>query len=74
MVNGRRTWTSYREPEVHSDDFVELGNTFEKENRHIRIGRAGHAEARLMSQRLLVDYAVQWLRLHRDEDGRPISA
>jgi aminoglycoside 3-N-acetyltransferase len=73
MVNGCRTWTCYSEPAVHSDDFVALGNAFEKENREVRFGRVGEGKSRLMSQRALVDYAVQWLRRHRTSDGRPKS-
>ena len=73
LVDGHRTRVSYSEPDWHSDDFDALGLAFERDLQHVRIGRVGAAEARLMSQRVLVDYAVEWLKRHRLPDGRPRS-
>lgn len=69
--DGKRAWVPYSAPLVDSDDFAELGNEFERESKQIHIGQVGQGQSRLMSQRALVDYAVQWLRRHRPGDGRP---
>lgn len=45
-------------------DFEEVGDAFEEEV-DIRRGPAGAADARLMSQRDLVDFATDWFRAHR---------
>lgn len=70
MVDGARTWVAYSEPECVSDDFEALGSDFERDARHVRIGKIAAANARLMSLVTLVDYAVDWLKRSRLPDGR----
>lgn len=72
-IDGQRTWISYSEPEWHSEDFADLGLSFETDAHHARLGRVAQSSAKLMPQRLLVDYAVEWLRRHRLSNGRPKS-
>ena len=64
MVNGRREWVTYRTLAVEDADFVELGDAFERKHAIIR-HRVGNAEARLMRQRALVDFAVEWMNRNR---------
>jgi aminoglycoside 3-N-acetyltransferase len=73
VVDGQRRWVSYSEPYGHSGDFDALGLAFERDLKKVRIGRVGVAEAKLISQRVLVDYAVEWFQRHRLSDGRPRS-
>ena len=70
VMHGKRTWVRYSEPRWNDDDFEELGRAFERDSESVRTGKVASAEARLMPQRLLVDYAVEWLKLHRLPDGR----
>lgn len=64
LVNGQRCWLRYQTQDLDSEDFAALGEDFEKAH-EILVGRAGLGEARLMSQRTLIDYAVGWLKRHR---------
>lgn len=59
--NGQRTWAWFEDIEFHSGVFEELGSEFERE-RPVACGPVGSAEARLFSQRVAVDFAVDWLR------------
>lgn len=64
-VRGRREWVSFSEPDISSHDFSAVGEVFERETAQTRSGRVGHAEARLIPVRPLVDYATAWFRVHR---------
>lgn len=59
--NGSRVWKVYKDVEMDSDRFVEIGKAFEVEH-PIRIGNVGVAEARLFSQRDCVDFGLKWLK------------
>ena len=62
--DGAREWVRYRDIDLDTDDFEELGAAFE-ERGGVVIGDVGKATARLMKQRELVDFAVQWMQEHR---------
>ena len=58
---GRVEWREFDEITFMSDAWLtELGEAFEAAG-HVRVGRVGSAEARLVSQRQAVDFAVGWL-------------
>lgn len=61
LVNGCRQWVTYRDDAIGSDDFAELGVAFERETDEVVLGKVANATARLMRQRALVDFAIQWL-------------
>ncbi len=63
---GRRLWAEYREINLDSGDFPEVGHAFEKAC-DINISPVGHAVARLMHQQQLVDFAVSWFTANRSE-------
>ncbi|MNJ50892.1 SPBc2 prophage-derived aminoglycoside N(3')-acetyltransferase-like protein YokD [compost metagenome] len=63
--DGTRQWISYTDLDYESSDFERLGADFERETGSIIRGKVAGAEAILMPQRPLVDYAVQWLAQHR---------
>ncbi len=65
QINGERRWATYQELDYDADDFEELGKQFEAETGLARIGAAGKGIARLMRQRPLVDYAVDWIGRNR---------
>lgn len=62
--DGERVWVKFEDLETDSDDFPALGAAFERQIGS-RTGRVGAADARLASQRALVDFAVDWLERHR---------
>lgn len=65
--HGSRTeWESFKNIELVSDDFEEIGSTFEWEfPQHVRRQTIGCASVRLIRQRPLVDYAVTWMAANR---------
>ncbi len=61
IENGVRVWKSYREIEYDDEPFPTLGADLEATGA-VQIGKIGAATARLMRQRVLVDFGVQWLK------------
>lgn len=66
VVNGRRSWVTYKDIEIDSDVFPDIGKAFE-EAHPISIGPVGSAEARFFSQRLAVEFATEWLTRYRQQ-------
>lgn len=66
LVDGARRWVEYDQIVVHDHDFEAVGLVFARQTGLERTGRVGEAEARLMPQRALVDYAAGWFAEHRD--------
>lgn len=65
MNKGKRVWTEYKDLDVDSDDFLELGKAFDKTGATI-IGKVGEATCKLFSQRELLKFAIPWLEQHRN--------
>lgn len=63
--NGKREWISYNTLDVDDEDFIRLGEDFEKEKGIVPC-KVGMADVRLLSQRELVDYAASWFFNNRD--------
>lgn len=61
---GRRVWKAYETLYVDGADFDRIGEAFEQTGT-VRRMRIGDAEARLMPQRALVDFAVDWIEKNR---------
>ena len=64
MENGERVWKEYETLFVDGEDFIDIGKSFETEhvvNRQL----LGDAELKLMKQRELVDFAVEWIEKNR---------
>lgn len=67
MIEDRkRRWVSFTAPNFQGDDFEELGSDFERAERTVSVGRVGEATCRLFRICSAVDFAVGWLRVHRD--------
>jgi aminoglycoside 3-N-acetyltransferase len=64
MVRGVREWVSFKMLSLETDDFNTIGNAYEKQAK-LRRGRIGGAEVRLMRQRPLIDFAVEWMEANR---------
>ena len=64
-VDGKRRWVEGEELKIDSDDFVELGKAFAEQSNLQRSGKIGEADALLMPQPALVDFAAKWLSAHR---------
>ena len=64
MENGRRVWKAYETLFVDGEDFDSIGCAFEQNN-PVKKMLLGNAWLRLMSQRKLVDFAVDWIEEHR---------
>jgi aminoglycoside 3-N-acetyltransferase len=66
-VNGQRQWVTFEDVDYEDADFPEIGAGLELETGCVRSGRVAQAQALLMPQRALVDYAVGWMREHRQK-------
>lgn len=64
LVDGRREWITYKELETCADDFDAIG--IELASNQLQIsGLVGCATAHLMRQRVVVDFAVNWMTRNR---------
>lgn len=64
MVNGKREWVTYETLYVDGEDFEEIGISFEKG--HKVMGTSiGNTVIKSMSQKELVDYAIEWIEANR---------
>ncbi|MFX1573809.1 MAG: aminoglycoside N(3)-acetyltransferase [Promethearchaeota archaeon] len=64
MVNNERQWVEWEELDHNSDDFEQLGKDYEAEIGY-KPGKVGLAEARLISQRDIIDFAQGWFKKNR---------
>ncbi len=64
MENGKRVWKAYDTLFVNGEDFVQIGEAFEKEGK-VHKALLGNGTVILMSQRELVDFAVKWIEKYR---------
>ena len=65
LRDGQRAWAWFKDINITDEDFPAIGAAFERETGLARVGRVGAAEARLMPQRALVDFAVAWMEGNR---------
>jgi aminoglycoside 3-N-acetyltransferase len=63
-VKNERQWIEWEELDINSDDFEQLGLEFESKINYTP-GKVGLAEARLLSQKEMVDFAVEWFKKNR---------
>jgi aminoglycoside 3-N-acetyltransferase len=63
-IKKRRSWVEYEDLDHNSDDFEQLGIDFESEINYIP-SKVGIGEARLISQRKIVDFAINWFMKNR---------
>ncbi len=66
-VDGKRTWVELKDIRLDESDFEIIGEDFERTASACVRGKVGEADAFLMPQRLLVDFAVEWIGRNRRE-------
>lgn len=64
-LDGERQWIAYLDINFDTSDFADIGREFDAEAGLVRHGKVGSADAQLLPQRALVDYAVRWMEAHR---------
>jgi len=64
-VDGVRCWVTVRDYDLDDEDFPTIGDAFERETEAAQISPVGQGTARLMPQRALVDFAVEWMEDNR---------
>ena len=64
LVADQRRWISWDDIDLDAADFPTLGADLERTGA-VRLGQVGSGRARLMSQRVAVDFATEWLRRPR---------
>ncbi len=65
LVDGQRQWVEYEIFDTYGDDFGEIGKAFDRDH-EITVGKIANAEVRFFRQRLVVDFAVDWIEKNRD--------
>ncbi len=68
LVDGERRWMVFEDLDHDDSDFDSIKFAFERDTLHSSIGKAGIADCRLVKARLIVDFAVDWMKANR---GRP---
>ncbi|WP_091100158.1 aminoglycoside N(3)-acetyltransferase [Micromonospora citrea] len=66
--DGGSHWLTWVDVLTDEDDFERLGADFEATGA-VAEGRVGQATARLMAQRAVVDFATDWMAVHRRRAG-----
>lgn len=65
-INQHRHWVEISDINLDSDDFKQIGDRFSKELDLERQGLVAMAQTKLIPQKQLVDYAVQWIEKNRE--------
>ncbi len=66
LVEGHRKWKRYRDLDYDDSDFGLIGRDFERKNKNlIKTGYIGNAKSYLFSQRLCVDFGIDWMKRKR---------
>jgi len=64
QIDNERKWVEWKELSLITDDFEQLGTDFESKINYIP-GKVGFAEARLLSQREMVAFSIDWFKKNR---------
>ena len=64
-IDGKRKWVTYQTLDLKADDFATIGDAYETAYK-IPLYQLGQATVRLIKQRLLVDWAVNWMEQYRE--------
>lgn len=65
IIKGKREWFEYETLFVDGEDFNKIGESFEKISKSLKITSIGNAKVKIMEQRELVDFAVNWIEKNR---------
>lgn len=64
LVDGERQWVEFDMHDLDDEDFPQIGAEFAQKHGQLE-GKVGQANAILVKQRPLVDFAVQWMEKNR---------
>ena len=64
LVDQQRKWVHFEDIELSDEDFIEIGNAFSKSGL-TKCSKIGDADSILITQRELVDFAVEWMTKNR---------
>ena len=62
--DGERLWVEYEDIKYDSDDFKKVGKAYEKQG-EFEVFDVGYAQAKLIPQKSIVDFAVTWFENNR---------
>lgn len=66
LIEGEREWVQWEDLAIEDGDFDACGEAFEARHPNsVEFGQVGAGEAKLISQRSLVDFAVDWFESNR---------
>jgi len=66
LVDGQREWVQWEDLAIDDGDFGACGEAFEARHpESVETGQVGVGEAKLCSQRAVVDFAVEWFESNR---------
>lgn len=65
LVDGTRQWVTWEDIDWDDSDFIALAADFARETGLQRAGKVANADALLVPQRPLIDYAIGWLEARR---------
>jgi aminoglycoside 3-N-acetyltransferase len=66
FLEGKRVWQTFEDIENDDEDFEEIGKAFAQQTGLGRTGKIGQADAKLVPQREIVDFAVRWMEKNRN--------
>lgn len=70
MIEGNRKWVDYMGFDYDDADFEKIGQAFLETNPHLKkTGNIGQAQALLLPQKPLVDFAVDWMNKYRHSES-----
>lgn len=67
FVDDIRKWVEWEDLIYDADDFVTVGESFEKSISYIS-SKVGQATCKILSQHELIDFAIDWFRKNRKYD------
>lgn len=64
LENGTRQWRAWEDLDLSDEDFAQIGDAFAASGQE-QTGRVGEGTGRLMRQRAIIDFAVDWMNRNR---------
>jgi len=65
-IDGQRRWVTFKELTYNEEDFPTIGQTYETDRQPFQTGAVGYGMAKLIPQRPLIDFAIDWMEANRE--------
>lgn len=62
LKDNKRVWETFKEIDYDSDNFNEIGNSFEKDKEKVKVNYIGNANCKLMKQRDIVNFTRDYIK------------